>query len=110
MEVQALRFNELYTSYDNYLNSIYANITTYNYGFLLNSDIENIRLNYDSTIKYVTTLIYNYYYEYYLTSANEDTFKRLHTMTMVSKLPYFKSLVDKYNNLINANLDKTNGQ
>ena len=31
-------------------------------------------------------------------------------MTMVSKLPYFKSLVDKYNNLINTNLDKTNGQ
>ena len=29
---------------------------------------------------------------------------------MVSKLPYFKSLVDKYNNLINTNLDKTNGQ
>ena len=110
MEVQALRFNELYTSYDNYLNSIYENITTYNYGFLLNSDIETIRSNYDSTIKYVTTLIYNYYYEYYLTSGSEDTFKRLHTMTMVSKLPYFKSLVDKYNNLINANLDKTNGQ
>lgn len=110
MEVQALRFNELYTSYDNYLNSIYENITTYKYGFLLNSDIENIRTNYDSTIKYVTTLIYNYYYEYYLTSANEDTFKRLHTMTMVSKLPYFKSLIDKYNNLINTNLDKTNGQ
>ena len=109
MEVQALRFNELYTSYDNYLNSIYENITTYNYGFLLNSNIETIRSNYDSTIKYVTTLIYNYYYEYYLTSANEDTFKRLHTMTMVSKLPYFKSL-DKYNNLINANLEKTNGQ
>ena len=110
MEVQALRFNELYTSYDNYLNSIYENITTYNYGFLLNSDIETIRSNYDSTIKYVTTLIYNYYYEYYLTSASEDTFKRLHTMTMVSKLPYFKSLIDKYNNLINTNLDKTNGQ
>ena len=110
MEVQALRFNELYTSYDNYLNSIYENITTYNYGFLLNSNIETIRSNYDSTIKYVTTLIYNYYYEYYLTSANEDTFKRLHTMTMVSKLPYFKSLIDKYNNLINTNLDKTNGQ
>lgn len=110
MEVQALRFNELYTSYDNYLNSIYENITTYNYGFLLNSDIETIRSNYDSTIKYVTTLIYNYYYEYYLTSASEDTFKRLHTMTMVSKLPYFKSLVDKYNNLINTNLEKTNGQ
>ena len=110
MEVQALRFNELYTSYDNYLNSIYENITTYKYGFLLNSDIETIRSNYDSTIKYVTTLIYNYYYEYYLTSASEDTFKRLHTMTMVSKLPYFKSLVDKYNNLINTNLDKTNGQ
>lgn len=110
MEVQALRFNELYTSYDNYLNSIYENITTYNYGFLLNSDIQNIRTNYDSTIKYVTTLIYNYYYEYYLTSGSEDTFKRLHTMTMVSKLPYFKSLVDKYNNLINTNLDKTNGQ
>lgn len=110
MEVQALRFNELYTSYDNYLNSIYENITTYKYGFLLNSDIETIRSNYDSTIKYVTTLIYNYYYEYYLTSGSEDTFKRLHTMTMVSKLPYFKSLVDKYNNLINTNLDKTNGQ
>lgn len=110
MEVQALRFNELYTSYDNYLNSIYENITTYNYGFLLNSDIETIRSNYDSTIKYVTTLIYNYYYEYYLTSANEVTFKRLHTMTLVSKLPYFKSLVDKYNNLINTNLEKTNGQ
>lgn len=110
METQALRFNELYTSYDNYLNSIYENITTYKYGFLLNSDVETIRTNYDSTIKYVTTLIYNYYYEYYLTSASEDTFKRLHTMTMVSKLPYFKSLVDKYNNLINTNLDKTNGQ
>lgn len=110
METQALRFNELYTSYDNYLNSIYENITTYNYGFLLNSDIETIRTNYDSTIKYVTTLIYNYYYEYYLTSASADTFKRLHTMTMVSKLPYFKSLVDKYNNLINTNLEKTNGQ
>ena len=110
MEVQALRFNELYTTYDNYLNSIYENITTFNYGFLLNSDIENIRTNYDSTIKYVTTLIYNYYYEYYLTSGSEDTFKRLHTMTMVSKLPYFKSLIDKYNNLINTNLDKTNGQ
>lgn len=110
MEVQALRFNELYTSYDNYLNSIYENITTFNYGYLLNSDIETIRSNYDSTIKYVTTLIYNYYYEYYLTSASEVTFKRLHTMTMISKLPYFKSLVDKYNNLINANLDKTNGQ
>ena len=110
METQALRFNELYTSYDNYLNSIYENITTYNYGFLLNSDIETIRSNYDSTIKYVTTLIYNYYYEYYLTSASQDTFKRLHTMTMVSKLPYFKSLIDKYNNLINTNLDKTNGQ
>lgn len=110
MEVQALRFNELYTSYDNYLNSIYENITTFNYGFLLNSDIETIRSNYDSTIKYVTTLIYNYYYEYYLTSANEVTFKRLHTMTMVSKLPYFKSLIDKYNNLINTNLEKTNGQ
>ena len=110
MEVQALRFNELYTSYDNYLNSIYENITTFNYGFLLNSDIETIRSNYDSTIKYVTTLIYNYYYEYYLTSGSEDTFKRLHTMTMVSKLPYFKSLIDKYNNLINTNLDKTNGQ
>ena len=110
MEVQALKFNELYTSYDNYLNSIYENITTFNYGFLLNSDIENIRTNYDSTIKYVTTLIYNYYYEYYLTSGSEDTFKRLHTMTMVSKLPYFKSLIDKYNNLINTNLDKTNGQ
>lgn len=110
MEVQALRFNELYTSYDNYLNSIYENITTYNYGFLLNSDIQNIRSNYDSTIKYVTTLIYNYYYEYYLTSASEVTFKRLHTMTMVSKLPYFKSLIDTYNNLINTNLDKTNGQ
>lgn len=110
METQALRFNELYTSYDNYLNSIYENITTYNYGFLLNSDIETIRSNYDSTIKYVTTLIYNYYYEYYLTSGSVDTFKRLHTMTMVSKLPYFKSLVDKYNNLINTNLDKTNGQ
>ena len=110
MEVQALRFNELYTSYDNYLNSIYENITTFNYGFLLNSDIETIRSNYDSTIKYVTTLIYNYYYEYYLTSGSELTFKRLHTMTMVSKLPYFKSLIDKYNNLINTNLDKTNGQ
>ena len=110
MEVQALRFNELYTSYDNYLNSIYENITTFNYGFLLNSDIETIRTNYDSTIKYVTTLIYNYYYEYYLTSGNEVTFKRLHTMTLVSKLPYFKSLIDKYNNLINTNLDKTNGQ
>ena len=110
MEVQALRFNELYTSYDNYLNSIYENITTFNYGFLLNSDIENIRTNYDSTIKYVTTLIYNYYYEYYLTSGSEVTFKRLHTMTMVSKLPYFKSLIDKYNNLINTNLDKTDGQ
>ena len=110
MEVQALRFNELYTTYDNYLNSIYENITTFNYGFLLNSDIETIRSNYDSTIKYVTTLIYNYYYEYYLTSGSEDTFKRLHTMTMVSKLPYFKSLIDKYNNLINTNLDKTNGQ
>lgn len=110
METQALRFNELYTSYDNYLNSIYENITTYNYGFLLNSDIQTIRSNYDSTIKYVTTLIYNYYYEYYLTSGSADTFKRLHTMTMVSKLPYFKSLVDKYNNLINTNLDKTNGQ
>ena len=110
MEVQALRFNELYTSYDNYLNSIYENITTFNYGFLLNSDIETIRTNYDSTIKYVTTLIYNYYYEYYLTSASEVTFKRLHTMTLVSKLPYFKSLIDKYNNLINTNLDKTNGQ
>ena len=110
MEVQALRFNELYTSYDSYLNSIYENITTFNYGFLLNSDIENIRTNYDSTIKYVTTLIYNYYYEYYLTSGSEVTFKRLHTMTMVSKLPYFKSLIDKYNNLINTNLDKTNGQ
>ena len=110
MEVQALKFNELYTSYDNYLNSIYENITTFNYGYLLNSDIENIRTNYDSTIKYVTTLIYNYYYEYYLTSGSEVTFKRLHTMTMVSKLPYFKSLIDKYNNLINTNLDKTNGQ
>ena len=110
MEVQALRFNELYTSYDNYLNSIYENITTFNYGFLLNSDIQTIRTNYDSTIKYVTTLIYNYYYEYYLTSASEVTFKRLHTMTLVSKLPYFKSLIDKYNNLINTNLDKTNGQ
>lgn len=110
MEVQALRFNELYTSYDNYLNSIYENITTFNYGFLLNSDIETIRSNYDSTIKYVTTLIYNYYYEYYLTSGSEVTFKRLHTMTMVSKLPYFKSLIDKYNNLINTNLEKTNGQ
>lgn len=110
MEVQALRFNELYTSYDNYLNSIYENITTYKYEFLLNSNIENIRTNYDSTIKYVTTLIYNYYYEYYLTSASEVTFKRLHTMTLVSKLPYFKSLVDKYNNLINTNLEKTNGQ
>ena len=110
MEVQALRFNELYTSYDNYLNSIYENITTFNYGFLLNSDIETIRSNYDSTIKYVTTLIYNYYYEYYLTSGSEVTFKRLHTMTLVSKLPYFKSLIDKYNNLINTNLDKTNGQ
>ena len=110
MEVQALKFNELYTSYDNYLNSIYENITTFNYGFLLNSDIETIRSNYDSTIKYVTTLIYNYYYEYYLTSGSEVTFKRLHTMTMVSKLPYFKSLIDKYNNLINTNLDKTNGQ
>ena len=110
MEVQALRFNELYITYDNYLNSIYENITTFNYGFLLNSDIETIRSNYDSTIKYVTTLIYNYYYEYYLTSGSEDTFKRLHTMTMVSKLPYFKSLIDKYNNLINTNLDKTNGQ
>ena len=110
MEVQALRFNELYTSYDNYLNSIYENITTFNYGYLLNSDIETIRTNYDSTIKYVTTLIYNYYYEYYLTSGSEVTFKRLHTMTMVSKLPYFKSLIDKYNNLINTNLDKTNGQ
>lgn len=110
METQALRFNELYTSYDNYLNSIYENITTFNYGFLLNSDIQTIRSNYDSTIKYVTTLIYNYYYEYYLTSGSADTFKRLHTMTMVSKLPYFKSLVDKYNNLINTNLDKTNGQ
>ena len=110
MEVQALRFNELYTTYDNYLNSIYENITTFNYGFLLNSDIETIRTNYDSTIKYVTTLIYNYYYEYYLTSGSEVTFKRLHTMTLVSKLPYFKSLIDKYNNLINANLDKTNGQ
>lgn len=110
MEVQALKFNELYTTYDNYLNSIYENITTFNYGFLLNSDIETIRSNYDSTIKYVTTLIYNYYYEYYLTSGSEDTFKRLHTMTMVSKLPYFKSLIDKYNNLINTNLDKTNGQ
>ena len=110
MEVQALRFNELYTTYDNYLNSIYENIATFNYGFLLNSDIETIRSNYDSTIKYVTTLIYNYYYEYYLTSGSEDTFKRLHTMTMVSKLPYFKSLIDKYNNLINTNLDKTNGQ
>ena len=110
MEVQALRFNELYTSYDNYLNSIYENITTFNYGYLLNSNIENIRSNYDSTIKYVTTLIYNYYYEYYLTSGSEVTFKRLHTMTMVSKLPYFKSLIDKYNNLINTNLDKTNGQ
>ena len=110
MEVQALKFNEIYTTYDNYLNSIYENITTFNYGFLLNSDIETIRTNYDSTIKYVTTLIYNYYYEYYLTSASEVTFKRLHTMTLVSKLPYFKSLVDKYNNLINANLDKTNGQ
>ena len=110
MEVQALRFNELYTTYDNYLNSIYENITTYNYGFLLNSDIETIRTNYDSTIKYVTTLIYNYYYEYYLTSGSEVTFKRLHTMTLVSKLPYFKSLIDKYNNLINTNLDKTNGQ
>ena len=110
MEVQALKFNELYTSYDNYLNSIYENITTFNYGFLLNSDIETIRSNYDSTIKYVTTLIYNYYYEYYLTSGSEVTFKRLHTMTLVSKLPYFKSLIDKYNNLINTNLDKTNGQ
>ena len=110
MEVQALRFNELYTTYDNYLYSIYENITTFNYGFLLNSDIETIRSNYDSTIKYVTTLIYNYYYEYYLTSGSEVTFKRLHTMTMVSKLPYFKSLIDKYNNLINTNLDKTNGQ
>lgn len=110
MEVQALRFNELYTTYDNYLNSIYENITTFNYGFLLNSDIETIRTNYDSTIKYVTTLIYNYYYEYYLTSGSEVTFKRLHTMTLVSKLPYFKSLIDKYNNLINTNLDKTNGQ
>ncbi len=110
MEVQALRFNELYTSYDNYLNSIYENITTFNYGFLLNSDTETIRTNYDSTIKYVTTLIYNYYYEYYLTSGSEVTFKRLHTMTLVSKLPYFKSLIDKYNNLINTNLDKTNGQ
>ena len=110
MEVQALRFNELYTSYDNYLNSIYENITTFNYGFLLNSNIQTIRTNYDSTIKYVTTLIYNYYYEYYLTSASEVTFKRLHTMTLVSKLPYFKSLIDKYNNLINTNLDKTNGQ
>ena len=110
MEVQALRFNELYTTYDNYLNSIYENITTFNYGFLLNSDIETIRSNYDSTIKYVTTLIYNYYYEYYLTSGSEVTFKRLHTMTMVSKLPYFKSLIDKYNNLINTNLEKTNGQ
>ena len=80
------------------------------YGVLLNSDIETIGSNYDSTIKYVTTLIYNYYYEYYLTSGSEDTFKRLHTMTMVSKLPYFKSLIDKYNNLINTNLDKTNGQ
>ena len=110
MEVQALRFNELYTTYDNYLNSIYENITTFNYGFLLNSDIETIRSNYDSTIKYVTTLIYNYYYEYYLTSGSAVTFKRLHTMTMVSKLPYFKSLIDKYNNLINTNLDKTNGQ
>ena len=110
MEVQALKFNELYTSYDNYLNSIYENITTFNYGYLLNSDIETIRSNYDSTIKYVTTLIYNYYYEYYLTSGSEVTFKRLHTMTMISKLPYFKSLIDKYNNLINANLDKTNGQ
>ena len=110
MEVQALRFNELYTTYDNYLNSIYENITTFNYGFLLNSDIETIRSNYDSTIKYVTTLIYNYYYEYYLTSGSEVTFKRLHTMTLVSKLPYFKSLIDKYNNLINTNLDKTNGQ
>lgn len=110
METQALRFNELYTTYDNYLNSIYENITTFNYGFLLNSDIETIRSNYDSTIKYVTTLIYNYYYEYYLTSGSEVTFKRLHTMTLVSKLPYFKSLIDKYNNLINENLDKTNGQ
>lgn len=110
MEVQALRFNELYTTYDNYLNSIYENITTFNYGFLLNSDVETIRSNYDSTIKYVTTLIYNYYYEYYLTSGSEVTFKRLHTMTLVSKLPYFKSLIDKYNNLINTNLDKTNGQ
>ena len=110
MEVQALRFNELYTTYDNYLNSIYENITTFNYGFLLNSDIETIRSNYDSTIKYVTTLIYNYYYEYYLTSGSEVTFKRLHTMTMVSKLPYFKSLIDIYNNLLNTNLDKTNGQ
>ena len=110
MEVKAFIFNELYTSYDNYLNSIYENITTFNYGYLLNSNIENIRTNYDSTIKYVTTLIYNYYYEYYLTSGSEVTFKRLHTMTMVSKLPYFKSLIDKYNNLINTNLDKTNGQ
>ncbi len=76
MEVQALRFNELYTTYDNYLNSIYENITTFNYGFLLNSDIETIRTNYDSTIKYVTTLIYNYYYEYFCPQGRGQTYEQ----------------------------------
>lgn len=99
IEVEALNFIETFPTYEEFHNQEKAIlITKYSalVGATTDDDFESI---YKDTYNFVMQTIYNYYDNYYLTSATKDRFLTLLGTIISGKLPAYKV---KYDNYLNA--------
>lgn len=110
MEIQAIKFNEIYTSYSIYYNSIITSINDNNYLSLIGLNlIDDFKTKYEKSLNYVSTIIYNYYLSYYLTATTKESFERLSVMTLLGKLPKWQTLLTYYFEVISKDAETTNG-
>lgn len=99
IEVEALDFIETFPTYEEFRSQEKAIlITKYSalVGATTDDDFESI---YKDTYNFVMQTIYNYYDNYYLTSATKDRFLTLLGTIISGKLPAYKV---KYDNYLNA--------
>lgn len=99
IEVEALDFIETFPTYEEFRSQEKAIlITKYSalVGTTTDDDFESI---YKDTYNFVMQTIYNYYDNYYLTSATKDRFLTLLGTIISGKLPAYKV---KYDNYLNA--------
>ena len=96
LEVEALDFTQTFETYDSFRDEEKTTLLD-KYSALLgvstSDDFESI---YKEAYDYVMQTIYNYYDNYYLTSATKDRFLTLLGTILSGKLPAYKVMYDNY--------------